>query len=135
MDPTEQFIRSRYSFIDQTSILMPTIYDQADQYLPVSCLLISGICRAGMLATDALSDPSNSVPVSLLLNNIWQVFWAGYVSFSQLASTSQGSQVITISSPSMALLNTFNSWDEALQPCPFSDAGAAFSTLLQGVSP
>lgn len=135
MDVSEKAVRQKYSFINQSTTLIPTIYKNYNGYLPVSCLLISQICRGGMLTADNLIKTSTSVSVRLLYNDLWQMFWNGYVSFSQLANSTQGTNAINISNQSMSLLDKFSNWDEALQPNPFSDIGKSFSSLLQGVNP
>lgn len=135
MDPSELAVWQKYPFINQSLTLVPDIYDNADTYLPVSCLIISRICRAGMLTVDNLLTTSTSVPVQILYNDLYDMFWNGYVSFSELANSSTGTSALTISSDSMVLLNAFTNWDEALQPCPFLDIGQSFSSLINGVSP
>ena len=134
MDANEQSFRLKYPFANLSTVLIPKLLNNVNNYDYPSCILAERICRAGMNTCDLL-NASQPTSVSLLLNNLWNMFWNSYITFSAIANTATGKNAMVITSDARTVLNIFTNWDEVLQPSPFPDAGIAFYSVLQGVSP
>lgn len=137
IDSAESYARSRYDFFDASVILFPQLYSNIYQYDQTSCNIIARLCLSGMKTTDTLLTQSDMQHVSVLrlLGSLWQMFWGGWVSFSQVAPDTIGTQPITITSASLTLLDQFTGWDEALQPNPFVNIAYSFHDVIKDVSP
>jgi len=123
-----------YPFIYESVRLLPSLLESIYLYDSTSCHIIVKILSAGMTTCDLLTIDAPTVSDKLLLNNLWQAFWEGHVAFYRVASTTNGTKLLTISASSRDILLTFSSWDPIMQLSPFSDIGDSFLNLLLGVS-
>lgn len=126
----------KYPFITESSRLLSRLLSNIYTYDSTSCQTIFKLLSVGMKTCDLLlsGDSTLTVDDMIALNRLWQAFWDGSIAFFRVASVTNGTEVISISSASRALLNTFYSWDSEFQPRPFQDITDTFTTIILGVS-
>lgn len=134
MDANEQSFREQNPFVDLSVSLVQKLIKNINNYDQMSCITVKRFCQAGMITCDILNT-GQQVPVILLLNDLWQMFWAGCIAFDRTANITSGANKITTLGDVQTILNTFTNWDNALQPCPFANISASFCLLLQGMAP
>jgi hypothetical protein len=110
----------------------------SQHYSPTACSQISAISQAAMKTIEYIQQNEKNasvVRVMLMLNNLYDSAWKGWVSFAAQSKISVGTRSLGFTPVVLQGISSFQSWDNALNPTPPFSPPVLLNTMLGGVTP